>query len=87
MLLLNLGLTTIGSLILCIAAQSSIYVLYIGSALIGIGMASTFATGFVWTEKHLLVTNRISASFSIASAMGEMVIMFLVCFYFQKFYI
>jgi len=73
MLLLNLGLTTIGSFILCVAALRSIYVLYVGSALIGVGMASTFSTGFVWTEKHLLVTNRISASFSIASSMGEMV--------------
>jgi len=77
MLLLNLGLTTIGSFILCVAALRSIYVLYIGSALIGIGMASTFATGFVWTEKHLFVSNRISASFSVASSLGEMVDIFI----------
>lgn len=73
MLVLNFGLTTTGSLALCISGQTSLYVLYIGSALLGVGMASTFATGFVWTEQHLLVTNRISAAFSIASSMGEMV--------------
>jgi hypothetical protein len=47
--------------------------LYVGSALVGVGMASTFATGFIWTETHLLVTNRISAAFSVASSMGEMI--------------
>jgi len=73
MLLFNLGVVTIGALALCIAGQTSVYVLYVSSSLIGIGMASTFATGFCWTEQHLLVTNRISASFSIASSMGEMV--------------
>ena len=73
MLLFNLGVVTIGSIALCIAGQTSVYVLYVSSSLIGIGMASTFATGFCWTEQHLLVTNRISASFSIASSMGEMI--------------
>jgi FHS family Na+ dependent glucose MFS transporter 1 len=72
MLLFNLGVVTIGSLALCIAGQTSVYVLYVASSLIGVGMASTFATGFCWTEQHLLVTNRISASFSVASSMGEM---------------
>ena len=72
MLLFNLGVVTIGALALCIGGQTSIYVLYVASSLIGVGMASTFATGFCWTEQHLLVTNRISASFSVASSMGEM---------------
>lgn len=72
MLYCNLGLTTLGALILCATAQTSVTLLYIGSALVGFGMAPTFATGFVWTEMHLVVTNRISSVFCIGSSMGEM---------------
>ena len=73
MLVVNLGLSTTGSIILCSAGQSSELVLYMASALIGIGMASTFATGFLWTETRMVVTNRIASAFSVASALGEMV--------------
>jgi FHS family Na+ dependent glucose MFS transporter 1 len=73
MLIFNLCSTALGSMTLCIAGQTDATILYVGSALIGVGMASTFATGFLWTETHLLVTNRISAAFSVASSMGEMI--------------
>lgn len=73
MLVFNMASTAIGSLALCISGETDVRILYVGSALVGIGMASTFATGFVWTETHLLVTNRISAVFSIGSSMGEMI--------------
>ena len=73
MLIFNMGSTALGSVALCIAGQTDVSILYTGSVLVGIGMASTFATGFLWTETHLLVTNRISAAFSIASSMGEMI--------------
>lgn len=79
MLIFNMGATTLGSTALCIAAQTDVSILYVGSGMIGLGMASTFATGFVWTETHLLVTNRISAAFSVASSMGEMIFP-TVCF-------
>ena len=35
----------------------------IGYAFIGIGMASTFATGFSRTETRMVVTNRIASAF------------------------
>jgi len=73
MLILNLGLCTLGSISLCIGAQSSLTVLYVGSAILGLAMASTFATGFLWTESHLTVTHKIASAFSIASALGEMI--------------
>lgn len=72
MLYSNLGLTAFGAIILCATAQTNVTLLYIGSALVGFGMAPTFATGFVWTEMHLVVTNRISSIFCIGSSMGEM---------------
>lgn len=73
MLIFNLCCTAMGSTTLCIAGQTDVSILYVGSAMVGVGMASTFATGFLWTETHLLVTNRISAAFSVASSMGEMI--------------
>lgn len=73
MLIFNLCCTAMGSTTLCIAGQTDVSIIYVGSAMVGVGMASTFATGFLWTETHLLVTNRISAAFSVASSMGEMI--------------
>jgi hypothetical protein len=32
----------------------------------GIGMASVFASGFLWAEQFIKVTNRISAAFVIS---------------------
>jgi hypothetical protein len=31
----------------------------------GIGMASVFATGFLWAEEYFPITNRIAATFTI----------------------
>lgn len=73
MLVFNLGLCSVGSISLCIGAQSSLVILYLGSAILGVAMASTFATGFLWTESRLTVTHKIASSFSIASALGEMI--------------
>lgn len=78
MLFLNLGLCSLGSISLCIGAQTSLTVLYVGSAILGVAMASTFATGFLWTESRLTVTHKISSAFSIASALGEMIFPTLV---------
>lgn len=73
MLVLNLVLCSVGSISLCVGAQSNLLVLYVGSAILGTAMASTFATGFLWTEARLTVTHRIASMFSIASALGEMI--------------
>lgn len=84
MIIFNMCSTALGSMALCIAGQTDVSILYAGSALVGVGMASTFATGFLWTETHLLVTNRISAAFSIASSMGEMIFPTVNCKSFVK---
>ena len=44
--------------------------LYVGTALLGIGMASIFATGFLWVERRMKVTARIGSAFLVASSSG-----------------
>ena len=68
----------IGTVILSSYAGSSALILYIGTSLMGIGMASIFATGFLWVEKRMTVTNKISSVFIIASSAGADVFPVLV---------
>ena len=44
--------------------------LYCGTALLGVGMASIFATGFLWVERRTAVTARVGAAFMVASSSG-----------------
>ena len=41
-----------------------------GTALLGVGMASIFATGFLWVERRMKVTARIGSAFLVASSSG-----------------
>merc|ERR1711971_49305 len=60
----------IGSIILCIWGDTYPEALYVGTALLGIGMASIFATGFLWVERRMKVTARIGSAFLVASSSG-----------------
>jgi len=60
----------IGSTILCIWGDTYPEALYVGTALLGIGMASIFATGFLWVERRMKVTARIGSAFLVASSSG-----------------
>ena len=44
----------------------------------GIGMASIFATGFLWVEQRMTVTNKVGSVFIIASSAGADVFPVLV---------
>jgi len=68
----------VGSVLLSVWAQSSSVALYIGTALMGIGMASIFATGFLWVEQRMTVTNKVSSVFILASSAGADVFPVLV---------
>jgi hypothetical protein len=52
--------------------------LYLGTALLGVGMASIFATGFLWVERRMTVTARIGSAFMVASSAGADVFALLV---------
>ena len=52
----------IGAAVLSTMADYSSTALYIGTSLMGVGMASIFATGFLWTEQIMTVTSKVQNS-------------------------
>ena len=48
-----------GAVILSALAASSPLALYLGTALLGLGMASIFATGFLWVEQRITITSKV----------------------------
>jgi hypothetical protein len=73
-----MGMSGLGVVILCIWAETHPVALYLGTALLGVGMASIFATGFLWVERHMTVTARIGSAFTVASSAGADVFPLLV---------
>jgi len=69
----SFSLCLLGSVILSVWADQSSLVLYLGTAVLGVGMASIFATGFLWTEQKISVTSKVSATFIICSSLGAKV--------------
>ena len=52
-----------GSVLLSALAASSPVALYSGTALLGLGMASIFATGFLWVEQRITITSKVHIIF------------------------
>ena len=48
-----------GAVLLSALAASSPLALYLGTALLGLGMASIFATGFLWVEQRIIITSKV----------------------------
>ena len=48
-----------GAVLLSALAASSPLALYLGTALLGLGMASIFATGFLWVEQRITITSKV----------------------------
>ena len=63
--LCGMGITT-----LVIAAEKSVNILYICSAVMGTGMASTWACGILWLKQYINVTNRIGSLIIVAGSLG-----------------
>ena len=89
----SFSLCLIGSAVLSVWGGQSSLVLYLGTATLGVGMASIFATGFLWTEQKISVTSKVvvrvvagvcivtlqvSAAFIISSSLGAKVFPVLV---------
>ena len=53
-------LCLLASLLLSAMGSSSPALLFTGTGLLGVGMASIFATGFLWTEQRITVTSKVS---------------------------
>ena len=39
-------------------------------AVMGFGMAAIYATGLLWTEKYIVVTNKIGSAFAYSAVVG-----------------
>ena len=57
--MLNTWSPIAGSVLLSALAASSPVALYSGTALLGLGMASIFATGFLWVEQRITITSKV----------------------------
>ena len=54
-----------GGILLAIYGDQSVTILYAGSIMLGLGIASIYATGLLWLESHMKITNRIGKYFLI----------------------
>lgn len=73
MLGLNFVFCTLGTLLLSSMASHMETALWVGTALLGIGLASIFPTGILWIERYIHVSNKVAAAFVIGASLGEMV--------------
>ena len=75
----------IGSYLLIFYGNESLLVLQLGSALLGLGMAAIYATGLLWLETYVKISNRIGAAMSVASGIGYNVFLVVIGQYMVEF--
>jgi FHS family Na+ dependent glucose MFS transporter 1 len=73
MLVLNFVFCTVATVLLSVAASRMETALWVGTALLGIGLASVFPTGILWIERYIHISNKVAAAFVMGAALGEMV--------------
>ncbi|GLG93714.1 Uncharacterized protein GBIM_01055 [Gryllus bimaculatus] len=73
MLMLNFAFCTSGSIFVSFLADRFETALRVGTALIGIGLASMFPTGILWIERYIHVSNKVAAVFVIGVALGKLI--------------
>ncbi len=62
--------SVIGAVILASAGNTSQEAIFLATAFLGAGMASIYASGMLWAEQYMTITNRIGAALTVASASG-----------------
>ena len=55
---------------LCLFAEHSLLLLEITVAVMGLGMASIYATGLLWSENYVEVTDKIGLAFTVSGMLG-----------------
>nr|XP_054774490.1 dentin sialophosphoprotein-like [Lytechinus pictus] len=71
------------SVILTLFADTNENVLWLGSALLGLSMASLFPTGIAWLETYTRVTGNTASFLVIGSALGEMCVPVVIGYLFE----
>nr|CAD7197773.1 unnamed protein product [Timema douglasi] len=72
MLILNLVCCTLGTLILYAWSDHVETALWVGTILLGAGLASMFPTGLLWIERLLHVSNKVAALLVLGVSLGEL---------------
>jgi len=75
---LSCTICLVGATLLSVLGEVYWEVFYVGSAVMGAGMASVYATGLLWMEKHVKMNSRILTTMVIAGALGVKVFPLLV---------
>ena len=75
----------LGAISLIFYGNENLLVLQIGSALIGFGMAAIYATGLLWLETYVKITNRIGAAMSCMSGIGYNLFLVFIGQYLTEF--
>jgi len=73
MLVLNFVFCTMATVLLSAMASRMETALWVGTALLGIGLASIFPTGILWIERYIHVSNKVAAAFVMGASVGQMV--------------
>ncbi|TRY66961.1 hypothetical protein TCAL_09924 [Tigriopus californicus] len=69
-LVFSFGTCLLSSAMLSLYGDQNLRLLQLACGGMGVGTASIFATGILWLEQHVVVTNRIGALVSIAASLG-----------------
>ena len=69
-MIFSITLSLLSAFPLAFLAEHSVGLLQILTGVAGFGMASIYATGFVWLEQYIIVTNKLAAAFGIAASLG-----------------
>jgi hypothetical protein len=72
MLVLNFVFCSVATVLLSAMASRVETALWVGTALLGIGLASVFPTGILWIERYIHVSNKVAAAFVMGASVGEM---------------
>lgn len=67
-------LMVLASAILLFLGNVYVEFLWIGTAVLGLALASFYPTTITWIERHVNVCNKIASSFVVAASLGEMIV-------------
>lgn len=74
LILIDLCLMLVSSSILFFFGNNNIECLWVGTAVLGLALASFYPATITWVEKHINVSNKVASAFVIAASLGEMVV-------------
>ncbi|XP_035230414.1 sodium-dependent glucose transporter 1A-like isoform X1 [Stegodyphus dumicola] len=81
LLIFDLLLSVAAALVLLTIGTWSVTALWVGTAMLGIGVASIFPASLSWVEKYININNRIASIFTLVSSILEMTVPHCISIY------